>query len=317
MRVLQSSCHYSHIHPKYIEQALCGKWYQLKPRTFIAKGNDQFMAVSFNCLERLAAAFLKIFQVDYFKRILNVREFRLINPRKEKPQPIPAQTPAVYNLDHAIEQVRRQTMEVARENKRHCLFLCRSLLQSVPQNPNEVWVTLDNEYGRAYSAPADRRIHLKMDINDERLGQLTGLFDRVILDQASFNALGHDFPWLTLRSLLKKTPDAELITETFRHSEPRIYRDEDQMRLEQNPPPFTSRELFIKERQALISFPIVVTWDAAQKATAKRNAAELAIHKIQQYLQTIFTRVERRQQSFPFAERLVDHFVMKGPIAHR
>ena len=371
MRVLQGpTSHYSDINSKFIEQTLQGKWHQLKPRAFIAKADGKFLAVTFNCFERLASAFLKIIKIDYFKHILKAKEFRMINPRKEKLQTPPIQQPrksdsgnalpdntpaeksfqqrgkansnipqkpapavrqrgnanptlaaqksADYDIDKAIDQVRRQADEITRLNKKHCLFLCRGSQQSVPQNADEVWVSLDNEDGGKYTAPTDpSRIHLHMSINDDqRLFKLARLFDKVILDQASFNTIAAVQPWMHLSGLLKKSPHAELITETHRYMSPKLYRSEEELRLESNAPRLTTRELFVNEREAFVSYPIVANWDAARNATAKREAEEASLIKTQQYLQQmLFTTVDlKRQQPFPCQERLVDHFVMKGPI---
>lgn len=332
MRILQGpASHYTDISQKYIKQTLQGKWHQLKPRTFIGKADSKFVAVAFNCLERVASAFLKIIQIDYYKQLLGVKHFQIINPPKlEIPPAIqpgaakphtppgqkPAKKPADYDLDKAIDQVRLQAAEIARMNKKLCLFLCRGSQQSVPQNPDEVWVSLDYDYGRAYKAPSDpKRIHLQMDINDQqRLSKIARLFDKVILDQASFNAVSSEQPWQYLGWLLKKSPEAELITETFRHCAPTFYRVEEDMRRQSNQPNFTTREVFTNERQAFVTFPIVSTWDAARNEAARREAFEAAVLKTQKYLQRLFTSVElKRQQPFPCQQRLVDHFVMKGP----
>ncbi|MCE5319250.1 MAG: hypothetical protein LLG04_18040 [Parachlamydia sp.] len=307
MRILQNPCtDYSQIDHKHIQQAIEGKWYQLNSRTFLVKADGKYLAVSFNCLERIAAAFLKIIRVDYFKRIFMAKEFKLLTPRMpQASKEAVDQTPAAYDLDRALDQVRAEAARVQGLNKKFCLFLCRGSHQTVPQNPNEVWMSLD----RTYNTLIDRRIHVKMDINDPRLSKLLGLFDKVIMDQCSMQFMGHTFPWRVLRGLLKKSPQAELITDNARNIDHEIFQSEADWHRQ------PINHLF-HVRQGHIRFPWVLGWDAAQREVARRNGIEEGYSHLQGYLQTLFNEaVLIRQQPFPCQKGVWDYMVMKGPKA--
>lgn len=353
MHIKQRDCQkINEVNTFYIQKTLQGKRIQLSPRTFIVKADGRYLAVAFNCFERLAAAFLKIVHVDYFKWRLKAKEFKILTPgdlkaalerpippQKPAPEipiqkvqpplpdaPIPNQgqpanllpvqqppvqqkrdePPAGYDLERAFEQVRTQAATIAGLNKKYCLFLCRGAEQAVPQNPDEVWVTLD----QTYHSPLDpQRLHLQTDINNPQLNKIFGLFDRVILDLASFTAMQTIFPWRPLRDLLKKTPQAELITQTSRHCSPKIFRSENELKGRSISHDFNARE-------GLFEFPKVIQWDDQKQAQARQEASDAYLAATQKYLHTLFTKVVlERQKPFPCQAGLWDYFVMTGPKA--
>lgn len=73
---------------------VAGKWNQWR-RVFIAKADAQFQVFSLNLLQRFAAAFLSIFQFNYFQMILGKKEFKILGPKDLNPtaKKVAAQAP--------------------------------------------------------------------------------------------------------------------------------------------------------------------------------------------------------------------------------
>lgn len=305
MRIIQQPCqHYSEIDKRHIQRALGGKWHQLTPRTFLVKRDAKYLAVSFHCLDRIAAAFLKIFQIDYFKHLLKAKEFKILNPRMppNSAKATPAAQPVAYDLDRTLNQVQAEAARLQGLAKKFCLFLCRGSNQAVPQNPDEAWVSLDI----THLPSIDGRIHVKMNINDQRLIKLCGLFDKVIMDVASFDLMHHSHPWRSLRELLKKTPQAELIA-PVKNIDARMYQSEEHLQR-------CSINHQLNASRGDIQYPCVMHWDAEQRKAAKRNGIEEAYPHMTRYLQSLFQQVILlRQQPFPCQKGLKDYYILKGP----
>jgi len=109
--------------------------------------------------------------------------------------------------DAVIERIKTCSKKVG-------IVLGRRRDQYLPEEKGWLWISLDTY------KPFPRRsgrLHLDMDFNDDdNLQQLAGLFDKIVVD-FSTSKFAKNPVWDQISMLLKTHPDAEMITETFRH----------------------------------------------------------------------------------------------------
>lgn len=138
---------------------------------------------------------------------------RKIQPEKIPPPEIRYEDLVPYKHEEAIQNVLRAAEKCAAEGKKFCLYLGRQSHQSLPLNPQEIWVSFDYELVKKIPKG---RLHLLMNINDlKETNKIYQLFDKVMLDLSclKFVQEGGD-PWAHMsRQFLKPAPSSELITE--------------------------------------------------------------------------------------------------------
>lgn len=302
-----------------IQQAQEGRWYHWKRLYFIQTATE-VRVVALNCFQRLAAALLKVIRRDYFAIMTGEKSIKRLNPfaqifKKdapvEKPNPAVAefaQEPAPpaakpYNLDEQIQAIHH--LAVSHPTKKICIFLGRGAEQTVPQHPDEIWISLDKTN---VSPPLDpARIHLQMDFNEQKMAAIQHLFDKALLDLSVLKFFNQFNPWASLRALLKKEPHAELITETSKGLPgAKIYATEAHARAHGD-----------EEGGGMMGDVYYIHINAhtpQQREACKRQAHEKANANTLQILKNIFQSTTLvRQQPFPCHLGLHDYFILKGP----
>ncbi|MCE5316691.1 MAG: hypothetical protein LLG04_04930 [Parachlamydia sp.] len=300
MSIIQRCTHLSLIKAEIVKQCQQSRWYHLS-RTYIVQADSQYTALSLNCLQRLEAAFLRIFSVNYFARVLKTKVKLLDN------KAIAAALDKQDKVDRALDHAVAKATEAKKMNKKLGLFLCRGAEQSVPANGDEIWITLDLTQGKPLD-PA--RVHLQMDANDKRLERIYHLFDKVILDFSCWGIVGDNEPWKKLRNLLKNSPEAELITEMNGNgSNWRQYDSEEE--IQRNP-----IDLDACARHGGMIVPWIPAWGSQTRRVRQHEVVLQIKDKIEEYLKTLFhTVIRERNKPFPCTSVICDYLVMRGPKA--
>lgn len=296
MSIIQRCTHLSLIKPEVVKQSQQGRWYHFS-RTYIVQANSQYIALSLNCLQRLAAAFLRLFHVDYFAKVLKTKDVMLLEVVLDKQD----------KVDKTLDQAVAKAAEAHKEKKKLCLFLCRGAEQSVPANSDEIWITLD----LTHQKPLDpSRVHLQMDVNDKRLEKIYHLFDKVILDFSCWGIVGTDEPWKKMRNLLKTSPEAELITEMHGNGNCwKEYHSEEE--IQRNP---INLDACAKDGSLIV--PWIPAWGDQMRDARQREVVLQIKDKIEEYLKTLFhTVIRERNKQFPGTAVTCDYVVMRGPKA--
>lgn len=77
------------------------------------------------------------------------------------------------------------------QGKKLCLFIGRAANEPLPEVENEVWISLDSELFNIPGMVMDlsARCHLQIDMNQDtqHLSQISGLFNKVVLDYHRLN----------------------------------------------------------------------------------------------------------------------------------
>jgi len=216
--------------------------------------------------------------------------------------------PLTTSLEANIEKVYELAHKCQSQNKKLCIFLARGAEQTVPQEPDEMWVSLDI----TNASPLDsNRIHLQMNLNDgKNWGVICGLFDKVIMDLSAMDILKFPpSPWLKCSELLKNDPKAQLIAETsMPHAlSPVPYISEDK-------PLYSAIAYNINGMKGDVQYPLVLGINQAKQEQLKQNAIMKTTDESQKYLQKFFDSVVLKlQQPFPCQNGLHDYFILTGP----
>lgn len=113
-----------------------------------------------------------------------------------------------YSLDRALVLIN----QARAEGKKIVLFAGREDNQSVPQEKDSYWCTLNVNMSKEGLDPS--RPHLKIDFNNsEEMALLKHLFEKVVVDHSVIKFCEHS-PWVRFMELLIPNKDSELIIES-------------------------------------------------------------------------------------------------------
>lgn len=116
------------------------------------------------------------------------------------------------NYEEHNERVIKEIEGLAAKGRLLGCFVCRLIDQSLPQDKERTWVSLD--IAEFTTVPQDGRLHLKFDVqNRNQMQRLQGLFDRVVLDWTSI--LCCIKPYKDLGLLLRDNEEAQLVIEAI------------------------------------------------------------------------------------------------------
>lgn len=167
-----------------------------------------------------------------------------------------------------IKQLREQGQNIA-------LIIGRQTKEPLPPaQKGWTWVSLD-----LFGPESENdRLHLRMDVNNSKeMGKIQALFNRVVVDPSTVKVF--DSIWTTLKSLMVKAPESELIVEAFSG----IAKDAD------------GNQPAVYPRQATIALPNGQDFE---------NHKELYYSKMQAHLNFYFRHIELRNDEFPYREGL-------------
>lgn len=291
----------AHVPLDKIQKSIDGRWYQLSPRTYIVKAdNNRYSVVTLNCFERLKAAFLKIFGVNYFAKILSAKEVTILDRvammTKEPESVLKARSEHERAFcDFAIKKVESQYYK-----KKMCLLLSCAHTK-VPQKADENWIWVSDSDNKTKDANI---VHLKLKSDDPNYKYLHGVFDKVVVGCCGKKE------WKPLHALLKKNPEAEIImwSPHEQGTQEEIYKSEDDLRNR----PIDYADNAKKGRVVYPTF--VPSIDKQKEETYKQEAIKKTIVKMEEHLKTMFHHVTfESKKNFPGNTEKLDFFVLKGP----
>lgn len=233
----------------------------------------------------LTTAYLKQKKIKEFK----VDPQRPLNKREEL-----AAYEATYNLEETINKIKLLGEESAKNGKKLGLFIGRQAHEALPtinEDKDVNWVSMDRDLG---AIPQAERIHLKLDFNDPlTMSKIAHLFDKVVLDLSCLKFFKED-PWRHMGRLLKKDPEATLITEA---SGKWMYQDKHQL----VEPTYFNGHVYLDEDEK-----------------NNPNNKLLAHLEAQKYLKTLFNEATLvLDKTYPYkatySKEVNFHFILKGP----
>lgn len=116
------------------------------------------------------------------------------------------------NIEARNKATFKKIEKLAKQGQSLCCFLCRTGIQSLPKEPNRVWISID--HAPLSQKLQDGRLHLQINLKDpKQVKRIQGLFDMVVLDCSSLKFFINSTPYRTFGLLLKDHEQSKLLME--------------------------------------------------------------------------------------------------------